>query len=312
MLYNFIGQNSERCEVMKYKILMNGGYGSQLVKDIFQHTDFTCLSTSDIWEDVTAHMDIFKPDAYICFPEHYDDGAVDRLKTLRITPEYKGVKYVIAADTDICSQVSQRLPTLSTSVLMIKLPTTYRLVERQVVRFLESRGTPAGGAGAAVPQGQASGMGTASGSGNSGSSLPDLGLGISLDDLKLSFAAEETKKRILVVDDDRSVLKMLKTALSEKYDVTTMVNGKMAEKYLETKDADLILLDYEMPEETGAEVFKKLRLKLKVKKIPVIFLTGVADSEKIKEVLALKPKGYLLKPINMERLMASIKDAVGD
>jgi len=85
----------------------------------------------------------------------------------------------------------------------------------------------------------------------------------------------------------------------------------MAEKYLETKTADLILLDYEMPEESGAEVFRRLRLKLKAMKIPVIFLTGVADSEKIKEVLALKPQGYLLKPINMERLLASIKRAIG-
>mgnify|MGYP003293539831 CR=1 FL=1 len=95
-------------------------------------------------------------------------------------------------------------------------------------------------------------------------------------------------------------------ALEEKYNVTTMINGRMAERFLESKTCDLILLDYEMPIENGPEVFRELRMRENSKDIPIVFLTGVADTAKIAEVLRLKPQGYLLKPIEMERLFETI------
>ncbi len=116
------------------------------------------------------------------------------------------------------------------------------------------------------------------------------------------------KKHILVIDDDKTTLRLLKTALEEKnYDVTAMASGKMAEKYLETKTTDLILLDYQMPKESGADVLRTIRMDLRLKKIPVIFLSGVSDYDRVQEVIAMRPQGYLLKPINMERLFLMIK-----
>ena len=124
------------------------------------------------------------------------------------------------------------------------------------------------------------------------------------------LAKEKPKKHILVVDDDRTVLKMLKTALSDKYDVTTMVNGIMVEKFLETKKVDLVILDYEMPVETGAAVFKKIKANEKARKVPVCFLTGISDKEKIMEVMSLKPHGYMLKPIDMDMLFSTISNLI--
>ena len=117
---------------------------------------------------------------------------------------------------------------------------------------------------------------------------------------------ENRRRHILVVDDDVRVLRLLKVHLQD-YDVATAINGKLALKFLENKTTDLILLDYEMPGENGPEVLKKLRANGKIKDIPVIFLTGVADSEKIQEVLLMKPEGYLLKPINKVKLLETIK-----
>lgn len=117
---------------------------------------------------------------------------------------------------------------------------------------------------------------------------------------------ENRRRHILVVDDDVRVLRLLKVHLQD-YDVATAINGKLALKFLENKTTDLILLDYEMPGENGPEVLKKLRANEKTKDIPVIFLTGVADSEKIQEVLLMKPEGYLLKPINKVKLLETIK-----
>ncbi len=108
------------------------------------------------------------------------------------------------------------------------------------------------------------------------------------------------------MDDDRTVLKMLKTALEEEYDITTMVNGVMVEKFLMAKDVDMVILDYEMPGLTGADIFRKLKVNEKTVKIPVCFLTGISDREKIMEVMSLRPHSYLLKPIDMDMLKAAI------
>ncbi|MGN0604091.1 MAG: response regulator [Oscillospiraceae bacterium] len=85
----------------------------------------------------------------------------------------------------------------------------------------------------------------------------------------------------------------------------------MALKFLETKTPDLVFLDYEMPVENGPEVFKKIKKMDSAMNVPVVFLTGIADREKITEVLALKPHGYLLKPINMERVNETINKLLG-
>lgn len=122
-------------------------------------------------------------------------------------------------------------------------------------------------------------------------------------------AEDERKRHILVVDDDVRTLRFLKAYLRD-YEVATAVNGSQAMKFLETKKTDLILLDYKMPVENGPEVLKKLRANERTKDIPVVFLTGVADSDKIQEVLLMKPQGYLLKPINRVKLMEIIKKVI--
>ncbi len=82
-------------------------------------------------------------------------------------------------------------------------------------------------------------------------------------------------------------------------------------KFLERKKTNLILLDYEMPGETGPEILEKLRANDVTKDIPVIFLTGVSEREKIQEALVLKPQSYLLKPVDHEKLRSAIAKVVG-
>ena len=114
------------------------------------------------------------------------------------------------------------------------------------------------------------------------------------------------KKRILVVDDDRTILKMIKAALEDKYEVTAMLNGVMVERFLYQNNVDLVILDYEMPIMTGAEIFRMMKANEKFNRIPVCFLTGVSERSKVEEIMSLKPRGYLLKPLNVEMLLATI------
>lgn len=116
------------------------------------------------------------------------------------------------------------------------------------------------------------------------------------------------KKRILVVDDSRAMLKTINEQLHNDYEVATAPSGKVALNYLQKKHVDLILLDYEMPEQNGPQVLEKLREDPETKDIPVVFLTGVTERSKIAQALSFQPQGYLLKPIEHEKLIETIEN----
>ena len=118
-------------------------------------------------------------------------------------------------------------------------------------------------------------------------------------------------KHVLVIDDDLMMLRLVKAELKDRYNVATAVSGKIGLKFLERRTTDLILLDYEMPEENGAEVLERLRANPMTRNIPVVFLTGMNNREKIKELVAMKPQGYLLKPIKCEQLVETIQRIIG-
>ena len=107
------------------------------------------------------------------------------------------------------------------------------------------------------------------------------------------------------------MLKVVKEHLHDKYDVATAINAKVAYKFLESKKTDMILLDYAMPGEDGPMVYGNLRQRPELANIPIVFLTGVSDKTKITAALTLKPQGYLLKPIDKERLLGTIEKFIG-
>ena len=61
-----------------------------------------------------------------------------------------------------------------------------------------------------------------------------------------------------------------------------------------------------MPQMKGSEVLEQIRSNDATQNIPVIFLTGMADREKIQQVLSLNPQGYILKPTDKETLHAKL------
>ncbi|MCR5763548.1 MAG: response regulator [Treponema sp.] len=119
------------------------------------------------------------------------------------------------------------------------------------------------------------------------------------------------RKHILVIDDDPLVLKVLREHLHEKYDVAVARNGNMAYRFLDDHRTDLILIDYEMPGEKGPSVLTNIRKLRWAQNIPAIFLTGVTDSTAIMEAAKAKPQGYLLKPVDKEKLFSKIQEILG-
>lgn len=122
------------------------------------------------------------------------------------------------------------------------------------------------------------------------------------------MASEAGKKHVLVIDDDGTMLRTIKSWLSDHYRVSMSSSGMNAITFLATNQVDLILLDYEMPIVTGPQVLEMLRSEPKTADIPVMFLTVKSDKESVMKVLALKPVKYLLKTMPPAELVAEIDD----
>jgi len=115
------------------------------------------------------------------------------------------------------------------------------------------------------------------------------------------------KQNIIVVDDQPSVCKEVVEFLKDTYTVHAFRSGKDALDYLADNPADLVLLDYEMPNMTGYEVLMAIRMNRSTKAIPVVFLTVETKDRMRQEMLGRGANDYLCKPINSAELRQCIK-----
>lgn len=127
---------------------------------------------------------------------------------------------------------------------------------------------------------------------------------------KESEAAEKLKefKSILIVDDDATALRSMKSLLSARYKILVANSGMNAITILAKNHVDLILLDFEMPVVNGPKVLEMIRSDPNAANIPVMFLTAKGDKHSIMEVVRLKPEKYLLKTMLPKEIMDSIDE----
>lgn len=121
----------------------------------------------------------------------------------------------------------------------------------------------------------------------------------------------KVKKKILVVDDEKDIVDILKYNLEkeQEFEVFAAYNGKEALELVENHP-DLILLDIMMPEMNGFEVCKQLKQNPATNKIPVIFLT--AKENEIDEILGLElgADDYIHKPLSPRKVIARVKSVI--
>lgn len=274
--------------------------------DLIQHTEayFDMLSTSDCWQDILGHFKAFSPDAYVCFVDMDFEKSINQIRNLKTSGFYNGAVIVFIGEANACDGLEEKGQFVYD--LLIRRPVTPDNFILRITRYFDDISEAKERAKAKKEELKAQE--------EAKQAALEAKAAEAIEKEEQSTAAADTasaaggKKHILIVDDDRTVLKMLKSALGDQYEVTTMINGVMVDKLLDTKKVDLIVLDYEMPIETGADIFRRLKKNPKAEHIPVCFLTGVSEREKIMEVMSLKPHGYLLKPIDMDMLQATIKN----
>lgn len=116
-------------------------------------------------------------------------------------------------------------------------------------------------------------------------------------------------KRILVVDDEPSIITLLSFNLEKAgYDVASCQDGREALQWIETDPPDLVLLDLMLPGLDGMEVLKRMRAKNI--RIPVLMIT--ARDEELDKVLGLElgADDYITKPFRIREVLARIKAVI--
>jgi DNA-binding response OmpR family regulator len=124
---------------------------------------------------------------------------------------------------------------------------------------------------------------------------------------------EEPRFRVLVVDDELSILELVKTALEmlEDYDVLTASSAADAFEIIREEDVpfDCVLLDIQMPDIDGIELLADLRVLPEYAETSVIMLTAMSDREYIEAAFRAGASDFINKPFDFHELRSRIKCA---
>ncbi len=113
---------------------------------------------------------------------------------------------------------------------------------------------------------------------------------------------------VLLVDDSPEALGFLTEALEQSgFSVLIATSGQAALNIVERVTPDLILLDAVMPGLDGFETCLRLKANAAVAQVPVIFMTGLTETEHVVRALECGGVDYLSKPINIDELRARLR-----
>ena len=117
------------------------------------------------------------------------------------------------------------------------------------------------------------------------------------------------KKKILIIDDEPSITRLLKFALEKTgtYEISTENEGAKAMSAIRSLRPDLVILDVNMPDANGGEISQQLQADASLDKMPVIFLTGNVTNDEAEAGLTIAGHPAMSKPINMETLLQCIE-----
>lgn len=133
------------------------------------------------------------------------------------------------------------------------------------------------------------------------------------DEAELDNEADADKrKHILLVDNDDEIYNDMKSIIGDRYRVSAAGTELQAMRMLEKDRPDMMFLSYEMPLCEGRIMLEMIRNDEELRKLPVVFLTKIAEKRNIASIIRLKPAGCILKPLDKEivtRIIEKCMDA---
>jgi DNA-binding response OmpR family regulator len=119
--------------------------------------------------------------------------------------------------------------------------------------------------------------------------------------------------KIAIIEDDAVISQMYRMKFeADGFDVQLANNGKRGVAMVEAFQPDLILMDLQMPEMSGAEALAVIRKNAWGKDIPVIILTNLGQEESPKEIKDLGIHSYIVKAeLTPRQVVGRVKEALG-
>jgi CheY-like chemotaxis protein len=125
-----------------------------------------------------------------------------------------------------------------------------------------------------------------------------------------------TNKKILIIDDERSVVTYLETLLQDNgYETVSAEDGRIGLEKAKREKPDLVCLDITMPEESGIRFYRNLKNDPQLGSTPVVIVTAVTgedgDPEHIRKFLSTRkrlpaPEAFFSKPINRQEFLKTL------
>ena len=103
--------------------------------------------------------------------------------------------------------------------------------------------------------------------------------------------------RILVVDDDKTNLQIVRDVLGNSYDLQLAISGETALRFVARRMPDLILMDLMMPGMDGKETMRRIRAEAANRDVPFVFLTASQNPEEEAACLSMGASDFITKPI---------------
>lgn len=122
--------------------------------------------------------------------------------------------------------------------------------------------------------------------------------------------ADKKLKRILLVEDEQDIRKIVQVALENlgNFEVATCDSGKEALKLIKSYQPDLLILDVMMPIMDGQTTLQEIRKMDPLQDIPVIFLTAKVQSHEIEHYIELGVIGVISKPFDPLTLASQVNE----
>jgi CheY-like chemotaxis protein len=115
-----------------------------------------------------------------------------------------------------------------------------------------------------------------------------------------------TKKKVLIVDDEPNVRRLSRTILSKKFEVIEAEDGKQAIDIANTENPDVILMDMMMPRLDGLTACHTIKSSPTTKSIPIIMVTAIGFELNIKLSQQMGASAYVIKPFSQKELLDKI------
>ena len=122
-----------------------------------------------------------------------------------------------------------------------------------------------------------------------------------------------SSNKILIVDDEEDFIAILKQSLEIRgYEVITATNAVEAGMKMADRLPSIILMDIKMPGINGFQACEAIKRNPLTENVPIIITSALSDDATIKKAFKIGITDYLVKPVEIEKLLNRIKDILGN